>query len=175
MSLLPNLALAIDTEPEVQNPSFTDQQFLKRNREFVNDVLYENYGAIQLRGDKSDLQLIKRILRDRLFTQKERSKFISLGIALGDIYVSELGLEWKSYVDEEDRSQVSFAMARGTLAVCAKNTTYCLFPATMISKRGVLGVVPDVEKIYHRGVGYIWDHLPKVPYSVDKNQLMKPN
>lgn len=140
-----------------------DKSYLERHREFVDDIGRREFGT-RVRGDKSDLTLLKRILEAGLVNQTEEQKFHSLGVVLGDVFVSELQLEWKNYTDQYGKSH----------AACIPGKDQCLFPVTMISKRGVLGVTPDVIKLYNRGVELISDELPKLPYSVKKPKPREP-
>ncbi len=145
-------------EPPLIEPlSLADEGYLTRHREFTDELGRSEFGA-RIRQNKSDLQLLKRILDAKLIPQVQKTKFHSLGVILGDIYVAELNLEWRNYTDKYGKSH----------AVCVPKTSQCLFPVTMISKRGVLGVVPNVIKIYQRGVELIQDELPKLPYAVRK-------
>lgn len=143
--------------PEITPLTLMDKGFLIRHRDFVDELGRTEFGT-HLRNNKTDLQLLKRILEGRYINQTEPAKFHSLGVVLGDVYVSELGLEWVIY---EDKHGISHA-------VCAPKTSQCLFPVTTISKRGTKGVIPDVIKLYNRGVELIEDELPKLPYAVKK-------
>jgi hypothetical protein len=148
-------AFCREKAPEIEPLEFIDEGYLNRHRSFVDNLGRSEFGT-RIRKNKSDLQLLKRILDNGIIKQTEKSKFHSLGVVLGDIYVNELNMEWRNYSDEYGKSH----------AVCIPKSEHCLFPVTMISKRGTLGVIPDVIRIYQRGVELIEDDLPKLPYAV---------
>lgn len=136
---------------------WVDNGYLERQRAFVDDLGRGEFGS-RLRGDKSDLRVLQRILDEGLINQTETQKQQALGVALGDVFVNELGLEWVVYLDAVGKSR----------ATCVKGTTHCLFPITMISKRARLGVTPNVQELYDAAAGYLKPHLPKLPYSARK-------
>ena len=49
-------------------------------------------------------------------------------------------------------------------ALCVKQTSSCLFPVTMLSRRMKVGTKPDVKKIYNEAILLMQKHLPKLPY-----------
>lgn len=136
---------------------WVDTGYLQRQRALVDDIGRTEFGT-RVRGDKSDLRLLQRILDNDLINQTELAKLQALGVIMGDVYVQDLGLQWRVYMDDEGKSR----------AVCLPGTTHCLFPITMISKRASLGVKPNVQELYDRGVSLIQDHLPKTPYQAAK-------
>lgn len=139
----------------IEELRWVDTGYLQRQRALVDEMSRSEFGT-PLRGDKRDLRLLQRILDQDLVKQVDLIKQQALGVALGDIYVSDLRLEWVVYEDAEGKSR----------AVCLPNTQFCLFPITMISKRATLGAKPDVQALYDHGVTLIRDHLPKTPYKV---------
>lgn len=138
----------------IEELRWVDNGFLERQRAFVDELGRGEFGT-RLRGDKSDLRVLQRIIDNGLINQTETQKQQALGVALGDVFVNELGLEWTVYLDAAGKSR----------ATCLKGTKHCLFPITMISKRMRLGATPDVERLYEKGVGHLESHLPKLPYS----------
>ena len=62
-----------------------------------------------------------------------------MGIVLGDVFVQELGLEWRVIEDEFGRD----------LCVQLRGTTLILFPLTMISKRIEKGETIDVFDLFN--------------------------
>lgn len=139
----------------IEELRWVDTGYLQRQRALVDEMSRSEFGT-PLRGDKRDLRLLQRILDQDMVKQMDLIKQQALGVVLGDIYVSDLGLEWVVYEDAEGKSR----------AVCMPNTQFCLFPITMISKRASLGAKPDVQSLYDHGVTLIRDHLPKTPYKV---------
>ena len=127
---------------------------LERQRGLIDEIGRSEFGA-RVRQDISDLRLLQRIMDEGLINQTQTQALQAMGVVLGDIYVAELGLQWRVYRDEEGKSR----------AVCVPDTSHCLFPVTMISKRASLGVKPNIRELYERGVSLIKEHLPKLPYS----------
>lgn len=143
------------TNTRIEELRWVDTGYLQRQRALVDEMSRTEFGT-PLRGDKRDLRLLQRILDQDMVKQVDLIKQQALGVVLGDIYVSDLKLEWVVYHDAEGKSR----------AVCLPGTQYCLFPITMISKRASLGAKVDIQDLYDRGVMLIQDHLPKVPYQV---------
>lgn len=138
----------------IEDLRWVDSGYLERQRALIDEIGRSEFGS-RVRKDISDLRLLQRIFDRDLVNQTELVKQQAMGVVLGDIYVTELGLEWKVYKDQEGKSR----------AVCVPRTQHCLFPITMISKRASLGVKPDIRALYEKGIFLIESHLPKVPYS----------
>lgn len=140
--------------PEIEQLRWVDNGYLDRQRNLIDEMGRAEFG-VRLRKNIDDLRLLQRIMDEGLINQTQKVQQQAMGVVLGDIYVNELGLEWRVYRDDEGKSR----------AVCLPKTTHCLFPITMISKRASLGAKPDIRALYQRGVSLIEDHLPKLPYS----------
>lgn len=159
--LVLGLSSSIDAAPRdnitLEELKWVDTGYLERQRLLVDEIARGEFGT-RLRGDKSDLRVLQRIIDSGLINQTENKKLQALGVVLGDILVNELDLEWKVYLDSVGKSR----------ATCLKGTQHCLFPITMISKRARLGAKPDVAGLYDKGVSYLEDHIPRLPYSGSK-------
>lgn len=140
--------------PVLEELRWVDNGYLERQRNMIDEIGRSEFGT-RVRKDISDLRLLQRIVDAGLINQTQKQQQQAMGVVLGDIYVSELGLEWRVYKDELGKSR----------AVCLPKTTHCLFPITMISKRASLGVKPDIRALYEKGISFIADHIPKTPYS----------
>lgn len=140
--------------PVLEELRWVDNGYLERQRNVVDEIGRSEFGT-RVRKDIGDLRLLQRIIDEGLINQTQRQQLQAMGVVLGDVYVNELGLEWRVYKDEEGKSR----------AVCVPKTSHCLFPITMISKRASLGVKPNVRELYDKGISLIADHLPKLPYS----------
>lgn len=138
----------------IEDLRWVDSGYLERQRAVVDEIGRAEFG-LRVRKDISDLRLLQRILDEDLVNQTQTVKLQAMGVVLGDVYVEELGLEWKVYRDSDGKSR----------AVCLPRTTHCLFPITMISKRASLGAKPNIQNLYERGKTLLSDHLPKLPYS----------
>lgn len=155
MVLLPYTATSAPRDNLIlRDLQWVDEGYLVRQRALVDEIGRGEFGT-RLRGDKTDLRLLQRILDEGLVNRTEKQKLQALGVALGDVYVNELGLEWKVYLDADGKSR----------ATCLKGTEHCLFPITMISKRASLGVTPDVKELYSRGEENLQPYIPRLPYS----------
>jgi hypothetical protein len=84
------------------------------------------------------LTLLEAILENRWIEPSETLKLQSLGIALGDAFVQQLGLMWMAVEDEYGRDP----------AVVLEGTSIVLFPLTMISKRIERGDEVDVHDLF---------------------------
>lgn len=141
----------------LEDLQWVDSGYLERQRSLVDEITRGEFGT-PLRANKSDLKVLQRIIDNELINQTETQKLQALGVAFGDVFVNELGLEWKVYLDSVGKSR----------ATCIKDTQHCLFPITMISKRARLGAKPNVSELYNKGISYLEDHIPKQPYSGSK-------
>lgn len=140
--------------PVIEELRWVDNGYLERQRNLIDEIGRAEFG-VRVRKNISDLRLLQRIMDEDLINQTQKVQQQAMGVVLGDIYVNELGLEWRVYRDEEGKSR----------AVCLPNTSHCLFPITMISKRASLGAKPNIRALYEHGISLIEDHLPKLPYS----------
>lgn len=140
--------------PVLEELRWVDNGYLERQRAVIDEIGRSEFGT-RVRKDIGDLRLLQRIIDEGLINQTQRQQLQAMGVVLGDVYVNELGLEWRVYKDAEGKSR----------AVCIPKTTHCLFPITMISKRASLGVKPNIRELYDKGISLIADHLPKLPYS----------
>ncbi len=140
---------------KIQELTWIDEKHLERQRKSV-DLLTREYFARPIRGEKSDLGLLQRLVDDELIKRTHKQQLQALGVIIGDIYVKELNLEWRVYEDEAGRSR----------AVCRRRTNDCIFPVTMLSRRIEAGVKPDVQRVYEKGYNLIFETLPRTPYSV---------
>lgn len=157
MSIISGFAAAQSTQtsiPEIEELRWVDNGYLERQRNLIDEIGRAEFG-VRVRKNISDLRLLQRIMDEGLINQTQKVHQQAMGVVLGDIYVTELGLEWRVYRDDEGKSR----------AVCLPDTRHCLFPITMISKRASLGAKPDIRVLYERGISLIEDYVPKAPYS----------
>lgn len=144
-------------EAEIAELERVDHIYLNNKRDEIKDLSFKNLDKI-LRGDKRDLSSLQALLDQQIISPTDQQLLLGMGVMLGDIFASELNLEWKNYTDDLGRSR----------AVCMPRTDYCLFPLTMISKRVKRGADVDVAKLYQKGVEHLEPYQPKLPYSVEK-------
>ncbi len=143
----------------LSEPSWLDNNHLGKQRTMIDDIARGTFGE-QIRGNKSDIATMQRIVYQGLVKDQDKIKLQAMGVVLGDIYVNELGLKWTIYEDRRGRSR----------AVCVVNTKYCLFPVTMLARRMEVGLVPDIQRIYDENADAIKAYLPKNPYDVSSHQ-----
>ncbi len=139
--------------PRIQELTWMDRNHLTQQRETIDGLARFEFGR-PVRGDKSDLRLLQRFVDEKLIDPDEIQKLQALGAVLGDVYVQEYDLVWRSYEDEKGRSR----------AVCVEGTINCLFPITMLSRRITAGLTPDVGEIYSNGAEIIAPYLPELPF-----------
>ncbi|MDO3382191.1 DUF3806 domain-containing protein [Gilvimarinus algae] len=138
--------------------SWTDESFLSNQRARVDRLTKEQLGT-PLRGDKTDLSTLQRIVDRELIGASDTLALQALGVVLGDaMIVAEPELEWKVYEDKLGRSR----------ALCAASVNECLFPVTMLSRRMAAGLKPDVKKVYVEALELIAESLPELPYGGER-------
>lgn len=152
---LTHSAWAQDQEkwPRIKELTWMDRSHLEQQRQLVNELARAEFGR-PVRGNKSDLELLQRIVNKGLIPRHETQALQALGAVLGDVYVQEYDLVWRSYEDEKGYSR----------AVCVEDSNNCLFPITMLSRRIAAGLLPDVNEVYQKGVRLIQPYLPKRPF-----------
>lgn len=146
-----------DNEIEITALERVDHIYLDNKREEIGELSFSRLDKI-LRGDKRDLSALQALLDQQLIGPADEQKLLAMGVVLGDVFAAELNVEWRNYLDNIGRSR----------AVCMPQTTHCLFPITMISKRVTRGVKVDVEELYLKGIELLEPYKPRLPYSADK-------
>jgi hypothetical protein len=141
--------------PSITELTWMDQNHLEQQRQFVDELARSEFGR-PVRGNKSDLELLQRIVDEELMPPNETQNLQALGAVLGDLYAQEHGLmDWRVYEDANGRSR----------AVCVVDTQNCVFPVTMLSRRIAAGLKPDVQKVYQEGLASLQPYLPRQPFS----------
>jgi len=148
----PNLA---QEEPvKIYALNWLDKQHVDKQVERIDDIARAKLG-VQVRNNRDDLVLLQRIVNKGLIDKNERLLLQAMGAVLGNLLINEYPLQWMVYEDEYGRSH----------AACVKETDYCLFPITMLSRRMEVGIIVNVEDIYNNAVELITPYLPKDPYN----------
>jgi len=159
LRLLLGLTLSLSSLSALADVKISDFAWIDRNHmeqqvKRIDDLARTRVGA-QVRGDKSDLDTLQRIIDRELVDSDDSLALQALGAVLGNVLAAEIDkLEWKIYEDDKGRSR----------ALCVQNTQECLFPITMLSRRMEVGLKPDVQRIYEKAVRTIEPHLPEMPY-----------
>lgn len=147
--------------PKVEDLSWTDNSYLAKQRARVDRLTRENIGT-PIRGDKTDLTTLQRVVNRELVASDDKLTLQALGVVLADVMLkAEPALAWKIYEDRRGRSR----------ALCIKDTQDCLFPITMLSRRMKVGLKPDVKKVYVEAMQLVGAQLPDLPYGEKREYL----
>lgn len=163
--LLLGLALALSSisalaEVKISDFAWIDRNHMEQQVKRIDDLARTRVGS-QVRGDKTDLETLQRIIDRELIDSNDSLALQALGAVLGNVMISEIDkLEWKIYEDEKGRSR----------ALCVENTQECLFPITMLSRRMAVGLKPDVQRIFNTSLDIIEPHLPEMPYGGSRDR-----
>lgn len=146
---------ANDPYPKIRLLNALNEQFLIGQRRSVESVMREGFGRSLAQAGAENISLLQRIIDNKLIDRGDKKKLQALGVVLGDIFVSKhKNLLWYVYEDELGK----------THAVCVKDSSNCLFPITMLSRRMEVGLKPSVERVLNKGMDEISEFLPKLPY-----------
>lgn len=122
-----------------------DEDRLNKQRQVVLLVLKEKFGVSVLKKDQSDIQLIQKILDEKVFNPSQTYELQSLGVVLGDVLAKELGLHWEMITDEYGNDP--------TLRY--ENSAWNFNALTMISKRIERGEKVDVQSLFDQTRDYL--------------------
>ncbi|HEY7884326.1 MAG TPA: DUF3806 domain-containing protein [Cellvibrionaceae bacterium] len=148
------LANAQSNSASITNLGWTDESFLSAQRARVDELTRTRLGA-PIRGDKSDLDTLQRIIDRDLIDRDDALMQQALGVILGDLLAQEESeLKWKIYEDSKGRSR----------ALCVDASRECLFPITMLSRRMAVGLKPNVKTIFLDALDMIEPQLSTLPY-----------
>jgi len=126
-----------------------DKQVLEKRVNTIDKVARLKLGN-QFHGDLSDIALLQRIVDEKLIAKDDSLMMQSAGVVLGNVMVAELGLNWIIYEDRLGRSR----------ALCVNNSSNCLFPVTMLSRRLEVNAPVNVQKIYDDAIAIIDPYIP---------------
>lgn len=146
-----------DSTP-IDDLSWMDKNYMQQQREKIEAIAQIKLGS-RLRGDRSDLETLQRIVDRGLIERDDTLRLQALGVVLGNVMTAEVPeLQWKIYEDSKGRSR----------ALCVENTEECLFPMTMLSRRMEVGLNPDVSNVYNEALELIDPYLPEMPYGASR-------
>ncbi len=145
-------AAPLETGPTITSLGRSDREQLEHQRELVATLARRHVGSAISGGSLSDLRILQQLIdrlprRDRRLAPfnepgfHDRSQIYeaqALGVALGDVMVRNLRLEWVVFED---------AYGRGR-ALNKPGTPDLVFPVTMISKRDEKSLPVDVKALY---------------------------
>ena len=141
---------------KIEAPNSEDDARLVSQRAVVEKYLGddpENLRKYQTAAGK--LGLLRALIQGNVFKPTQTYELQCMGIVLGDVFVQELGLEWRTVEDEFGRDP----------CVQLRGTTIILFPLTMISKRIERGETVDVFDLFNGMAG----EVEKLKKTADKS------
>lgn len=131
-----------------------DLQFMAQQRQILQNLAAGNLGR-QFSGDKDrDLALLQTLLDKRLVRPEQVRESQAMGVILGDLLASDLGMQWVIYEDDAGRSR----------ALRYQESENYLFPITMISRRREAGNQTPVTDIYQKAYDIIDESRPALPF-----------
>ncbi|MFT6756940.1 MAG: hypothetical protein ACJA0M_000816 [Chitinophagales bacterium] len=119
----------------------------------VDDLLKLHIGS-NLRADLTDIKNMQRLLDSHLVNKKDPEIMQAMGMALGDVMVSELKMHWVIYEDKLGRSK----------ALQYRETQHFLFPVTMLSRRAAGNAPIDIQVIYDKAAKKIEPYINSGPF-----------
>ncbi len=146
---------AQEGQVQVSALSAIDRQWLQIQRARIDELARPRLGQ-QVNGDKvNDLDLLQKLLDQRLVRADETEILQSMGVVLGDLLAAELGMQWVVYEDQLGRSR----------ALQMPGTDYHLFPITMISRRVEAGARVWVLAVYNKAYNLALPYKPALPFT----------
>ncbi len=154
LALVPWLQASAQDAVRISELSYLDRQYMSQQRELLGNLLALNYGT-RFSGSKDrDLDLLQRLLDDKLVRNSQTRELQAMGIIMGDLLAEDLGLHWVVYEDRLGRSR----------ALRYQDTDNYLFPVTMISRRREVDNRTSVADIYQKAVDAISPAIPQLPF-----------
>lgn len=139
---------------EIGELTYLDRGFMRQQRELINDVAANNLGR-RFAGDKvRDLDLLQSLLDQELVKPDQTRELQAMGLILGELLATELGMHWVIYEDKHGRSR----------ALRYAETDNYLFPMTMISRRLEADNHTSVVIIYDKAYQSIYKVTPQRPF-----------
>ncbi len=150
----PSLTAGAQDEVTVSPPSKIALAHMAQQRASVDDLARRELGQ-GISGDPDrDIRMLQRLLDRGIVTPEDVGTLQAMGLVLGDLLASELGLAWVIYNDASGRSR----------ALYDKQTDNYLFPMTMISRRQQVGNQKPVADIYRDAKAVIEEKRPRLPF-----------
>lgn len=139
----------------VRDLGWIDENQMEQDVAKLNELTLTKVGT-PIRRDLGDLDTLQKLLDQNLIPKDDYKTQQAMGIVLGNVMRADFPdtLVWKIYEDSIGRSR----------ALCVNQTSHCLFPITMLSRRIELGSKPDVKKVYADAITLMEKHLPQMPY-----------
>ncbi len=142
--LLCFVAAPVTAQPEsstISPLSPGDIEFMEKQRKNIDDLARRYLGMRLRQNRQNDLEVLQKLLDQKLVKQEDRLQLQAMGVILGDFYIKQLGVRWVVLEDKMGRSR----------ALQAGQQQQLLFPITMISRRVEAGIQVNVNEIYNKG------------------------
>lgn len=140
---------------KVEAFGWSDTRHIEKQVERIDGLTRKHFGQ-PVRGDKSDIALLQRIVYQGLIDKSDTMSLQALGAVLGNVFAQHNELNWRTYEDKYGKSR----------AVCVRDTQECLFVVTMLSRRMEVGILVNVQDVYDNAMEMVSPLLTKAPYSV---------
>jgi mRNA-degrading endonuclease toxin of MazEF toxin-antitoxin module len=152
------------SEVQIEDIGWMDQSRMSQQITRIDELAQTKIG-VTLQQDLADLETLQRIIDKELVAQDDYTTQLAMGTVLGNVMLADFPntLVWKNYRDIQGTS----------VSLCVKNTSECLFPMTMLTRRMRVGTKPNVKKIYYDAIKLMEKHLPKLPYSEEIMHKLK--
>lgn len=122
-----------------------DMNHMDAQRKIIDDLARRYLGTRLRKLVDNDLQILQKLLDQRLVRPEQTHELQAMGVVIGDLYVKEMGTRWVIYRDSLGRSR----------ALQWSDEKELLFPITMISRRAEVGVKVQVTEIYEKGLSIL--------------------
>ena len=141
-------------EPLIAELTYLDRQYLSQQRSLLTELTARNFGR-HFNGQRdNDLELLQRLLDNKLVRPEQVQELQAMGVIMGDLLAAELDLRWVVYQDKLGRSRALADDVTGTY----------LFPITMISRRREVENLTPVNAIYTQARKTVVESRPLLPY-----------
>lgn len=120
--------------------SGVEQRRLAEQRDLARELARRHVGSPLTGSSLEDLRVLQSLVDGGEIEREQTWELQALGVALGDVMASRLGLDWIAYQDEYGRNR----------ALRLDDTDVVIFPVTMISKRIEAGLPVDVQELWEK-------------------------
>lgn len=120
-----------------------DQAVLEKMRVMALEAARMVYGTPGWTGTPADLDVLQRLVDDGAFDVGNRTGLQCLGVVLGDVMVTTLGLRWVVWVDGEERTPLLERAGGGAGQVTVQPVGMV---ATAVQRGGVVNVSAMLEE-----------------------------
>lgn len=147
-------SLALELEPIAIDPTPVDMQYMKQQRQSLQDIAARHLGRSFSQQRDRDLDILQTLLDRGLVKGSQRKELQAMGVVMGDLLARELDMHWVIYEDKQGRSR----------ALRLGNTDYYFFPMTLISRRREAGNTQAVAEIYEQAREKIAKNKTPLPF-----------